>query len=501
MLAERSVEGKAARMRRHLALLVVPALALIPVACKQQPHGAIKVVVIGDEPKLRDPARGPLPPADAVVLANVAQGLVRFDAGGNIVPGVAERWNVSEDGLSYIFRLQAGEWPDGRKISAEQVARILKRQLGPKSRNAIKDAVGAIEDIVAMTDRVIEIRLIAPRPNLLSILAQPEFAILRGTAGTGPFKAFATGGPGGELRLRRAIASGEEEAGETREDEVLLAAASAQDAITGFAAAKSDVVLGGTFADLPFTRRVKLPRNALRFDPASGLFGLVPAHSGGPLDSAEARQLLSQALDRANFIGGLGVPGLAARATVLEPGLDGVPAVAGPPWFATPPAERLTALRAQADRLFGATKPVILVALPEGPGADFLLDELKRDWGALGLTVARASGTERADFALIDEVAPSSSPAWFARRFHCGVVPVCDAQADQLMDAARDMPVPAQRYALLVQAATRLDEVQLFIPITAPIRWSLVSGRIQSFAGNRYARHTLTDLEQQSASN
>jgi peptide/nickel transport system substrate-binding protein len=65
------------------------------------------------------------------------------------------------------------------------------------------------------------------------------------------------------------------------------------------------------------------------------------------------------------------------------------------------------------------------------------------------------------------------------------------------MDAARQSPVPAQRYALLVQAAGRIDDEQLFIPITAPVRWSLVSARVQNFAGNRYARHTLTDLEQQ----
>jgi oligopeptide transport system substrate-binding protein len=101
-----------------------------------------------------------------------------------------------------------------------------------------------------------------------------------------------------------------------------------------------------------------------------------------------------------------------------------------------------------------------------------------------------------ADFTLIDEVAPSSSPSWFVRRFRCGVAPVCDAQADQLMDAARTMPIAAQRYALLTEAAARIDDVQLFIPITAPVRWSLVSGRVQNFAGNRYARHTLTDLEQ-----
>jgi peptide/nickel transport system substrate-binding protein len=76
-------------------------------------------------------------------------------------------------------------------------------------------------------------------------------------------------------------------------------------------------------------------------------------------------------------------------------------------------------------------------------------------------------------------------------------VAICDDQADALMEAARQTPVPQQRYALLAQAAARIDDAQLFIPIAAPVRWSLVSGRVQGFAGNRYARHTLTDLEQQ----
>ena len=39
-----------------------------------------------------------------------------------------------------------------------------------------------------MTDRVIEIRLSAPRPNLLQLLAQPEFALSREGLGTGPFQ-------------------------------------------------------------------------------------------------------------------------------------------------------------------------------------------------------------------------------------------------------------------------------------------------------------------------
>jgi peptide/nickel transport system substrate-binding protein len=495
MLAERVIAAKRSAMRRALTLLLISGVALVPAACGNQPQGAVKVVVIGGEPKLRDPVLGPLPPPDAVLVGNVAQGLVRFDASGNIVPGLAERWNVSDDGLSYIFRIAAMKWPDGQPITAPQVARLLKRQLAPRSRNSLRDSLGAIEDVVAMTDRVIEIQLVAPRPNILSLLAQPEFAILRGNSGSGPFTPVWTGGPGAEVRLTREIASGDDE--EPQREEVLLAGASAADAIRDFAAAKSDLVLGGTFTDLPLARRVKLPRNALRFDPASGLFGLVPTKSGGPLDKTDVRHLLSQALDRSNFVGALGVPGLTARATLLEPGLDGVPPPVAPAWAGAPPGDRLAMLRAQADRLFGKTKPVIRIALPEGPGGDLLFQGIARDWGALGLTVERAEDAAAADFSLIDEVAPSSSPAWFVRRFHCGVVAVCDTQADALMDAARQAPVPAQRYALLTQAAGRIDDQRLFIPVTAPVRWSLISGRIQNFAGNRYARHTLTDLTQQ----
>lgn len=485
-------------MRRHIVLLLLCALSLATGSCHEQPRGALKAVVIGAAPRLRDPSLGPLPPADAVLLASVAQGLVRFDANGNIVPGLAERWNVSEDGLGYIFRIASARWPDGEQITAQQIARLLKRQLAERSRNPLRDSLGAIEDVVAMTDRVIEIQLLAPRPTLLSLLAQPELAILRGSSGTGPFTAVSTGGPGGEVRLSREINNGDE--GQLEREEVLLAGAPAGAAITDFAASKTDLLLGGTFADLPLARQVQLPRGALRFDPASGLFGFVPMRAGGPLDNPEVRQLLAQAIDRGNLVAALGVPDLAPRATLLEPGLDGVPAPLAPAWIGIPLGDRIAALRSQSDRLLGKNKPLIKVLLPAGPGADLLFQEIRRDWGAIGISVERAQRPTEADFALVDEVAPSTSASWFVRRFRCEITPVCDQQADELMEAARQSPVPAQRYALLVQAAARIDEAELFIPITAPVRWSLVSVRVQNFAGNRYARHTLTGLQQQPGS-
>ena len=479
--------------RRRLSLLVLASLALGPGACRDHNAGAVKVVVVGGAPRLRDPATAPLSASDAVLLGTTAQGLVRFDSTGNIVGGLAESWAVTDDGLSYIFRLAAGTWPNGRKITAEQVARTLKRSLANSSVNPLKDTLGAVDDIVAMTDKVIEIRLRAPRPNLLALLAQPEFAVVR-NGGGGPFAIDARRSGTDGLWLTREIASGDEDA--TTRQELQLSGTTAEKAVRQFAGGGADLVLGGTYADLPYAQRIKLPRGSLRFDPASGLFGLAPVRSGGVFDDAGVRRLLSQAIDRDGLIDALRVPGLAPRATVLEPGLDGMPAPAQPPWFATPIADRAAELAAESTRQFGAEKPAVRVFLPAGPGADILFNRLSIDWGALGLTDERANTASAADFRLIDAIAPSTSPAWFLRQFRCEVAPVCDKDADVLLAAARDSLIPAQRGALLGQAATRIDEGQLFIPIAAPIRWSLVSGRIQGFAGNRYARHTLTDLDQ-----
>src|SRR6185312_5074693 len=76
--AEWPLAGKPERMRRLAALLAIAALALGPAACRKQPQGAVKVIVIGAAPELRDPTLGPMSEPDQVLLANAAQGLVGF---------------------------------------------------------------------------------------------------------------------------------------------------------------------------------------------------------------------------------------------------------------------------------------------------------------------------------------------------------------------------------------------------------------------------------------
>ena len=141
-----------ALLSRPWLIGVTVAAALSASGCSGDNDGVTRVAAIGARPGLVETVGAPLTTGEALVRANMAQGLVRFDERGQVVPGLAERWNVSDDGLSYIFRLQTGEWPDERKIRADDVARILSRQLRASSTNPLKDTLGAVKEIVAMTD-------------------------------------------------------------------------------------------------------------------------------------------------------------------------------------------------------------------------------------------------------------------------------------------------------------------------------------------------------------
>ena len=483
-------------LARPVLALLLTAVVLAPLGCSKPKGGAISVTVIGDTPKLVDPAVGPLPNPDAALLGSLAQGLVQFDARGQIDAGLAERWTVTDDGLSYIFRLRSGTWPSGRKIDAREVARILNRERRQASRNAIKDTIGAISEIVAMTDRVIEIRLVAPRPNLLQLLAQPEFAILRidpdsTGEGSGPF-IRRPGKPEEGLRLSRTLpgADGEQDVRE----EVVLTGLPAPSAVARFRSGQAQMVLGGSFSDLPVVRVGGVARGTLRFDPVVGLFALVPARQGGPLADKALRSLISRAIDRDALVAAFDIEGLTARATLLQPGLDGIGNPLAPGWMAQPAAQRRAALITEANRLLGDRKIVLTVSFPAGPGSTLLFNRLAADLAPLGIGLEAAARGMPVDLTLIDEVAPSTSPAWFVRRLHCGVVALCDAEVDTIADAARETQSPQQRAQFLSLAAQLIDRDVLIIPLTAPIRWSLVSPDLPGFAENRFARHTLSDL-------
>lgn len=479
-------------------LLLAAALAAAAAACQPAGEEAIDVTVIGKvRPVAADPSAGPLSAPSAELLVNTAQGLVRFDARGQIEPGLAERWNVSDDGLSYIFRLQSGDWPDGRSIQARDVARILNRQLRPASRNPLKDSLGAISEIVAMTDRVIEVRLHAPRPNLLQLLAQPELAIVREGQGTGPFRLDPKQDSPGAIAMSRRVRIIDDK---DRIEHAHLRSAEARDALLQFRDGKASLVLGGSFVDLPMVPRHRgRLRDALRFDPVAGLFGLAPARRLGPLADRQVRDILNRAINRDALIAALNVPNLFARTTTLQRGLEGGANPSTPAWAGQPFPERQAAAVREGRQAIGEAPLRLAIALPDGPGADIVLARLAADWRPLGIELVRAGKGVPADLKLVDQVAPSSSAAWFVRSFRCTAAPLCSKDADALMDSARGSRDAAQRAAMLAEAGRLIDEEVLFMPLAAPIRWSLVGDGLPGFAENIFARHPLSGMRDRPA--
>jgi peptide/nickel transport system substrate-binding protein len=63
-----------------------------------------------------------------------------------------------------------------------------------------------------------------------------------------------------------------------------------------------------------------------------------------------------------------------------------------------------------------------------------------------------------------------------------------------MLDGARNAAVFGERQALLASADRTLADLTPFIPLTAPIRWSLVSPRLTGFQANPFGRHFLGSL-------
>ncbi len=128
---------------------------------------------------------------EIMVASSLYLGLVKYDANGQIVPGIAQSWNVSPDGKTYIFRLRKSNWSNGKPITSATFERSLKRHFTSKRVSPwlkhltdIENAdevhsgqlVSAKLGVRALSPDILEIRLRQPQPALLSVLATPAGA-------------------------------------------------------------------------------------------------------------------------------------------------------------------------------------------------------------------------------------------------------------------------------------------------------------------------------------
>jgi peptide/nickel transport system substrate-binding protein len=420
-----------------------------------------------------------------------AQGLVRFEASGQIQPALAQRWIVSDDGLRYTFRLARLNWVGGEKITAAQVVARLRAAMSTSSRNALKPLLGAIDELQAMTDDVVEISLKSPRPNFLQLLAQPELAIIHDGSGSGPYQA--SEGPRNSVLLSLQTAETEDD-GSASDPELLVRAERASLAAVRFRLGLVDYVAGGTLGDLVIARGAEPPVRSWRFDPVAGLFGLIFLNQDGILGVERGREALSMGIDRQALVAALAVPNLQPRATLLPPGIAEMPQPSVPSWASIPFVGRRSLAAGTISDLANGKPIVLRVALPPGPGYRIAFAYLRASWNAIGVKAEAVGENDRADVRLVDRVAPVTMASWYLRNFTCEVSRVCSADADRAMDLARIAPSAAERRVQLAEADRLLTATTPFIPIAAPVRWSLVSDRLNGFQLNSFGRHAADQL-------
>jgi len=482
--------------------MIALATALLLAGCgKGGGEDQVSVTVIGHETRLRDPASGLPRRADAALLGAVAQGLVRFDAGAQVEPGLAIRWAISNDGLYYTFRL------DRTLADADDVAARLRRLVRRYRDGSLGSDLDAVREIVAVTPEVIEIRLSAPRPELMSLLASPAFALLVANKGTGPL--LIDGKVGSSTSLKpKPIDGVDDEPKAAAARRIHLRGERVALAVARFASGEASLVTGGGFDDILYTRLANIPPRNLQIDPATGLFGFRAARSSPVMMATEIRQALAMSLDRDALGAALGVAGWRPVQAILPPGLTDVVQPSRPFWAQAFANVRGSDRQAFANRVATARRivaawsaqhhvdgPVRLVlAMPEGPGSAVLFAAIRRQWRAIGIESERVGPRDAADLRLIDEVAPADQADWFLAHFGCARGKPCSEEADKALRIARETGDPAMRSRMIAEAEQRLTAIAPFIPIAQPVRWSLAAPELPGFRVNARAIHPLAPL-------
>ena len=146
------------------------------------------------EPTTLDPTKSNCIPDNEIQHA-LTESLVR-NTGGEVNPGVAESWEVSEDGLTYTFHLNPdAKWSDGEQITAQDFVYSWQRLMDPDTaapyafigeylKNGLAVEKGEMDPsqlgVVAQDDTTLVVTLERPTAYFLSMIgAQAQFAPLR----------------------------------------------------------------------------------------------------------------------------------------------------------------------------------------------------------------------------------------------------------------------------------------------------------------------------------
>ena len=262
------------------------------------------------EPPHLDPTEGAAAATDEVVYANIFEGLTQFGPDGDIVPALAESWDISEDGLTYRFTLHEGvSFHDGAALTADDVVYSIERAMADDSVNAQKVLFADIESVSAEDPLTVVITLSQPNGNMLfnlawgdAVIVSPDSAETNVTnpVGTGPFT-FVEWRQGDRVTLAR----NESYWGEPAKLETAIFRF-IDDPSAAFAAVMAGDV--DTFPNFPSPETLEIldadPRFEAVIGSTEGETILAMNNARAPLDNVLVRQAIAHAIDRQAIIDG-----------------------------------------------------------------------------------------------------------------------------------------------------------------------------------------------------
>ncbi|MBB6180632.1 ABC transporter substrate-binding protein [Pseudorhizobium flavum] len=147
-----------------------------------------------------------------VTWQNIFEGLTTIDRDGQVQPQLAESWEISEDGLTYTFKLRTGvTFHDGEAFDSSVAKFTIERARGQDSVNPQKRYFATVESVETPDAQTLVLKLSKPTGSLLYWLAWPSSSMV-GTRsaennkttpiGTGPFK-FVSWAKGDKVELAR----------------------------------------------------------------------------------------------------------------------------------------------------------------------------------------------------------------------------------------------------------------------------------------------------------
>lgn len=261
------------------------------------------------EPPGLDPRTGAAAAISLTTLYNVYEGLTRMDEKGMVHPGLAESWTISDDGLTYTFKLREGvKFHDGADFDSSDVKYTFEANAVEDSQNKRKDRFEVMESIETPDANTVVIKLKERRPALLEQLAESTAVIVdpatdatNGTnpVGTGPYK-FDSWTKGDSLKLTLA---------DTYRDKDGIAIKNVTFRFIGDGSARLAALLAGDvdFADIPNelvgSDSLKADFNVLVGN-TNGETILSTNNANEALSKLKVRQAIAHAINRQEIIDG-----------------------------------------------------------------------------------------------------------------------------------------------------------------------------------------------------